>query len=901
MRRLLLALILLIFLTGSAQAVNVTAYFNKTYALVNDTTQYINLTYLDSFSNDYVEFRYSSGGSGDFDNANGGYWTKYAGFTLVSATTEDAQYRLEINGTTWELYNTSGGLEGSGTVADFWTTVNSTGADIRAYSGTQMYFWVENWNATAQIATIWVNLTAGSSELNLAYGNSLASQSSYHNGTMTFLAFDDFDGGVAKLDWIANAGNWIAESTEGGILNQTDVVGTVKKFAYADVDLPASYIVGAKIQAPFSYDSTGRFGLLIMNDSTSAYGIVTKSLTPTTEISMIHDNVVWYGVAAHGLTLSTGTWYKMEAYYAAGVQKGRLWAIGSPTPGWQVQTAQPDLIGGVPRAGLYGQYGEVAWFDDFYVANATDPADVSGFKTGIIVTYPINTSLNLNSNLAAQYIGELNSTNPTSGKIAIANYWIAGNNSLYFLAESGNFDAIVDLNYTLVDIPEKRTLTFDDLTVNSTFKLPDGTRSNTAEVKFNTTYNYSITITVNGAPYTNFSYNETVVSGTKYVTITLNDLPNGTVDLSIFINFAAATIYITVFDEATTSTVAGEIVYLLDSNYNQIVYATSNATGIATLETVWFGDGFIKCGNFTNYYPRQIKITVPVGGTTNSSIYIPSTSSNVAQIVFEINDLTGTYSFPMIMTIKKYVSRDELVILHTDNSDIQDSVTAYLIVAEHYQIYLTTGGQTINYGWFAPSASATVPIELGEVSLSPVYTALQKDIVYEFSYENGSIELDYLDRTGTTNVIKFWVYNASNESELFYYASQASSSDITFIFDTSVIPNSTNITYLAKFEANTTTYGNITASEYLYGEGSRIDIPIEEWQKTFLFGGFLLLLSFMFGYRDSKKGAVIISILAAMFTFFGFIQIQWSFVMLALSLSVLAYLAQSAKRWEGVQ
>jgi len=130
-----------------------------------------------------------------FDNSGGGNWEKYIRIVLDATAWEDAQYRIVIDGATVEVYNAFGELEGSGNVTDFWSLVQSDGDDIRIYNqkGEQLYFWIEVWDYANQYAEIWVRLTAGSNELNIAYGNPKASRSSYEDPTKVFEFFDGFD------------------------------------------------------------------------------------------------------------------------------------------------------------------------------------------------------------------------------------------------------------------------------------------------------------------------------------------------------------------------------------------------------------------------------------------------------------------------------------------------------------------------------------------------------------------------------------------------------------------------------------------------------------------------------------------------------------------------------------
>jgi len=141
-----------------------------------------------------------------FDNSGGGSWKEYMSFPLTSPITEYAQYKIVINGTTWELYNVTGSLETSGTNDNFWSLVNSSGADIRVFNqnNIQLYFWIEKWDYANQTAVIWVNLTAGSTELNIAYGNPSATRSDYNSLANTLVAYPSNGVGIKKRILVAS-------------------------------------------------------------------------------------------------------------------------------------------------------------------------------------------------------------------------------------------------------------------------------------------------------------------------------------------------------------------------------------------------------------------------------------------------------------------------------------------------------------------------------------------------------------------------------------------------------------------------------------------------------------------------------------------------------------------------
>ncbi|MGA2237292.1 MAG: DUF2341 domain-containing protein, partial [Terriglobales bacterium] len=78
----------------------------------------------------------------------------------------------------------------------------SDGSDVRVRASdgvTNLSYWIENWNSSSQVATVWAlvpSIPNGTSTIYLVYGNSSASTAA--SGTTTFLFFDDFSSGDAS-------------------------------------------------------------------------------------------------------------------------------------------------------------------------------------------------------------------------------------------------------------------------------------------------------------------------------------------------------------------------------------------------------------------------------------------------------------------------------------------------------------------------------------------------------------------------------------------------------------------------------------------------------------------------------------------------------------------------------
>jgi len=116
-----------------------------------------------------ITSKFSKGYTG-FDNSGGGAWTNYVNIPITTIPSEYAQYKVVIDSSNVTVYSADGTQKTQGDVApDFWANVKSDGSDIRVFdqAKSQLYFWIEEWDYSGQNATIWVNLTAGSSELNV--------------------------------------------------------------------------------------------------------------------------------------------------------------------------------------------------------------------------------------------------------------------------------------------------------------------------------------------------------------------------------------------------------------------------------------------------------------------------------------------------------------------------------------------------------------------------------------------------------------------------------------------------------------------------------------------------------------------------------------------------------------
>jgi len=199
------------------------------------------------------------------DNGGSGYWRIKDVFPLTAPITGYAQYMIKINGSTIQICNSTGYLKATLNDPSFWNYVNKSGADIRlANQSTQLYFWISDFNSTTQTATIWVNVTPGTDEIDMYYGNPSATPSTYDNGSKVFLFYDDFSTNTIGTKWTALLGTWtISNGALYVSTSYTSAPGNIIESSFSGTDYVA-YVKGMP--------GSAEFGAVVNMQSTSYFG-----------------------------------------------------------------------------------------------------------------------------------------------------------------------------------------------------------------------------------------------------------------------------------------------------------------------------------------------------------------------------------------------------------------------------------------------------------------------------------------------------------------------------------------------------------------------------------------------------------------------------------------------------
>jgi len=148
-----------------------------------------------------------------FDNSGRGSWKYYINAKLQSELSEEAVYIIYIDAIDIMILNAKEWIKITSEIAEtFWENVKQDGSDIRVFDQNkqQLYFYVDKFDYTNKRAKIFVRLPQGITELNVAFGNNLAQQSSYNNAEFVFDFYDDFNGTTLDTNkWTVNYANTV--------------------------------------------------------------------------------------------------------------------------------------------------------------------------------------------------------------------------------------------------------------------------------------------------------------------------------------------------------------------------------------------------------------------------------------------------------------------------------------------------------------------------------------------------------------------------------------------------------------------------------------------------------------------------------------------------------------------
>lgn len=812
-----------------------------------------------------------NGGIDTFDNSGGGIWKREDIFPLAAATAEDAQYCIKISGDWINVTNSSGVLKESLYDQLFWDYVNKNGSDIRiSNQNGQLYFWIEDFNATTQQATIWVNLSAGSTELNIAYGNPSALPSAYESLTHTFNVSSSFEQTITPFSEVGTISYSTTAHSGTYSLNITDT-GTTNGFNYT-FTVPSEFKIIEYIYI------TGATNAHLLTFSDGSYVgphiAIGETGTTTTSTEIYYYNGAW---VATGYYLTTNVWHQVKCIVNVASQTFDLYVDG------QLVVSGGTYIGAMP-AGTTVTFQEdipstavgaaPLLVDDAALTISPDPASFSTPYAENLTT--INATASINS---VNYVANaLNITIPYQSFTLPA---LSTTNWFNFSAEQGQFSANVTFSFTST-FSQTQTANFTELVVSSDVYVPANCTSNTLTISFNTSdvpsgvaiYSFNLSVLVNGTQV-NFTKTATENLGVWYFTVNLNNIKQGWHSVKVLLVYQPAYLNITVYDANNVTTLLDKTlnVTVYDSNFNVLTSATVNKT--ANVSVVFAGKVFVRVSNGIGV-ARQLETTITPGNTTHLTFYFPT--QNVVLATLQLVDYTNSFSNATVM-IKRYITRNDIEVVDVQKVSANLQTSHYLIANVPYEVYITNGVDTRDLGYISVAYSQTITLYIGNLLNINAYPYV--GVAFQINRTNNSIEITYKTEHGTTSQVNVVITNSTGY-EVFNTTLTTQEGKVVYLI------NNTNETYYVSFHAENTfspvTYKTIVSSAYTFSPvlpviagGSTLAIALPTlpgWMRALFFGGLVIFVALLFRRQFVPVGLTVSLAVLATFILTGVLKLS---------------------------
>ncbi|MHA2362595.1 MAG: DUF2341 domain-containing protein [Candidatus Hodarchaeales archaeon] len=184
------------------------------------------------------------------------------------------------------------------------------GSDLRFYdlNGNWLYYWIETWNNTGT-SIVWVKIpTSGTSEIEMYFGNPLASSKS--NGDTTFIFFDDFLGtSIDSSKWTTDTGIYSTVTVANGKVKIiTD--NTYDWFQLTAIGFHDWYVIygqasGGKVSENGTLMVNTGFETKSSDSWTHTTNVIAKEQWTTSEIRWINNSFVQYVNDTNTITHTT--------------------------------------------------------------------------------------------------------------------------------------------------------------------------------------------------------------------------------------------------------------------------------------------------------------------------------------------------------------------------------------------------------------------------------------------------------------------------------------------------------------------------------------------------------------------------------------------------------------------
>jgi len=326
-----------------------------------------------------------------------------------------------------------------------------------------------------------------------------------------------------------------------------------------------------------------------------------------------------------------------------------------------------------------------------------------------------------------------------------------------------------DLNDVWLSAPSNTTIGKEITDQYYILIYPNG--SNNVTLYFGNYYaNYSITnMTKVNSTITDFSYSQ---SSPYYYIINFIDEMTG----NLLIPPNTTQTYLQLYCSGGTG-----IVNITENTSTQITIATY--AQLSQME-------FVVQYSATEIYYRDLLISNPI---EYKNMYVVDANTNqVVQILIQLQDNSLQFTSP-VLHITKLIGEQTATI--TERAfDSEKKAIVYLINGQQYAITVTSGSLSRTIGnLYVDTVNLIKTIVVGAIITT---NTSYGNTSYTLSYNNttGVISFAWYDPGENTLFTEFWVYNYTNQSQLFFYSNSSNTSNVGFTY---TVPD-VNETYWVK-------------------------------------------------------------------------------------------------------
>ena len=296
----------------------------------------------------------------------------------------------------------------------------------------------------------------------------------------------------------------------------------------------------------------------------------------------------------------------------------------------------------------------------------------------------------------------------------------------------------------------------------------------------------------------------------------------------------------------------------------------------------------------TDTYFRTIKpATDP---TEKFRIYLMDlTHTQVVKTVFNLIDILNEYD-DVALDIKKNINGTVYGITW-DEVDATGKVVAYLIENDEYILEVeSSDNPTKSLGYYiAQTQVGDVVLTLFQIAFSTDNTVNYGNILFSSYIDDNTSNLvvKYQDLTKTTSKVDLVVKKNGKYGEIIYTDTQVDTDSGEFVWDRAgYINDSYYITVELHNDNGITTYTNLIDGNGEIGFGF-IDFTLDMDWVIVIFLGFL---SLTLTISTASTGALVVSVVGAMFMFFGWFSISTVMISISILLSILNLIREGEKK-----